>query len=217
MEDRVPQLSVPLRGLRPLHRTSRKLSPRFFSRDAVEVARDLLGCLLVRRIGGTLLSGRIVEVEAYPGAGDPASHSFNGRTDRNAVMFEPGGRLYVYFTYGMHCCANVVTGRRGEGAAVLLRAVEPVAGIEAMTVRRGFDAAPADGRLLTGGPARLCQALGITLRDNGKDLRGDEIHLLRGVRPPEGAIASSPRIGISRAKGRRWRFHLKANPFVSRR
>jgi DNA-3-methyladenine glycosylase len=158
-----------------------------------------------------------VEVEAYPGRGDPASHSYRGRTPRNEVMFARGGHLYVYFTYGMHFCANVVTGREGEGCAVLIRAVEPVAGGARMVRNRGLKREPVVPRLLTGGPARTCQALGITGFDNGTDLTGGKIFLLRGEAVPDDAVAASTRIGISSAKGRKWRFFLRENPFVSKK
>lgn len=134
----------------------------FYARPAPDVAGDLLGKLFV--LGPC--AGRIVEVEAYLGADDPASHSYRGQTARNQVMFGPAGHLYVYFTYGMHWCANVVTGAAGVGEAVLLRAVEPVAGIELMSSRRGGRT----GRALCSGPAKLCQAFGIDRRFDGAEL-----------------------------------------------
>src|SRR6266511_3967496 len=132
---------APARQPRPLPRS-------FYRRPSPEVAPDLLGRLLVRPVGDALLIARIVEAEAYQ-EDDPASHSFRGMTARTEVMFGPAGRLYVYFTYGMHFCMNVVTGREGEGSAVLLRAVEPLAGLEWMCHRRGV----ADPRLICSGPA----------------------------------------------------------------
>jgi len=197
-----------------------KLPRGFFTRDTVSVARDLLGTHLVRVAGGERLVARIVEVEAYPGDGDPASHSYRGETVRNSIMFGRGGHLYVYFTYGMHYCANVVTGGIGEGAAVLLRAVEPVRGASRMARNRGLErgthSGPHHSRLLTGGPARLCQALGLTLKENGTDLTGREIYLRRGEIVPDTMVGSAPRIGISVAKGKKWRFYIRGNPFVSR-
>jgi DNA-3-methyladenine glycosylase len=135
------------------------------------VARELPGKFLVRRSGRTFLAVRIVEVEAYLGARDPASHAFRGRTNRNDVMFREGGHMYVYFAYGMHFCCNVVTGEEGKGMAILIRAGEPVAGLRLMKLRRGTSVPT----LLCSGPARLCQALGIGRRENGTDLCGDEI------------------------------------------
>jgi DNA-3-methyladenine glycosylase len=167
--------------------------------------------ILVRVLpDGTRLAARIVETEAY-GETDPASHSFRGPTERNAVMFGPAGRLYVYFTYGMHFCANVVTGRRGEGSAVLLRAAEPLEGVDAMRALRRID----DARLLCAGPGRLCQALGIDRGDSGEDLlRGERVWLERAARPE--AISVGPRVGIRHAVDRPWRFWVTGDPFVSR-
>jgi DNA-3-methyladenine glycosylase len=180
----------------------------------VEVAPDLLGRLLVRPLpdGGRLVA-RLVECEAYE-EGDPASHSYRGRTPRTEVMFGPPGRLYVYFTYGMHFCMNVVTGMDGEGSAVLLRAAEPIEGVSEMRARRGVE----DPRLLCSGPARLTQALGVTRADNGADLAsgaGLWISAGRPVRP--GERVAEPRIGISVARDVPWRFFLAGSPFVSKR
>jgi DNA-3-methyladenine glycosylase len=177
------------------------------------VARDLLGRLLGRRLPEGLVAGRIVECEAYE-EGDPASHSFRGLTERTAVMFGPAGHLYVYFTYGMHFCMNVVTGRDGEGSAVLLRAVEPVQGIDVMRDRRGVS----EVRRLCAGPGRLTQAYGVTRAENGLDLvsGGD---LVVGVGDPigEAALRTGPRVGISVAVEKPWRFYVAGSPFVSRR
>jgi DNA-3-methyladenine glycosylase len=185
-------------------------------RDTLSVARDLLGRYMVRGSGRGRLVGKIVEVEAYPGEGDPASHSYRGETARNSVMFGRGGHLYVYFTYGMHFCANVVTGKKGEGAAVLIRAVEPVEGRARMLRNRGLEAGAGHPRLLTGGPARVCQAFGLTKRHNGANLAGPEITLLGGEPVPDSAVAITSRIGISTAKGKKWRFYVRGNPYVSR-
>jgi DNA-3-methyladenine glycosylase len=160
------------------------------------VAPQLLGKLLVH---GPCV-GRIVEVEAYR-QDDPASHTFRGRTERNAVMFGPPGHLYVYFTYGMHHCANVVTGPEGVGAAVLLRAVEPVAGLGEMRDRRGGRPRLADG------PAKLCQAFGIGPEHNGIDVvRGSPIGLFDDGTPPPSDPLVGPRVGISRATDVPWRW-----------
>jgi DNA-3-methyladenine glycosylase len=203
-------------GLTATSRTAappRPLSRRFFARPSPVVARDLLGRLLVRRPGGDVLVARIVETEAYQ-EDDPASHSFAGRTARNEVMFGPAGFLYVYFTYGMHFCMNVVTGRLGEGSAVLLRAAEPVSGLAAMARRRGVSAE----QLLCSGPARLTQAFGVSRAQNGVDLvDGGELWIAAGRRTPDEAVAVGPRIGIRRATDVPWRFEVAGSAFVSRR
>jgi DNA-3-methyladenine glycosylase len=188
-----------------------RVAQRALARPSTVAAPALLGCSLVRVLDdGTRLVVRLVETEAY-GAADPASHSFGGRTPRTDVMFGPAGRLYVYFTYGMHFCANVVTGRRGEGSAALLRAAEPLEGIERMAEHRGTS----NLRLLCSGPARLCQALAIDRADNGADVvAGERIWLERGARP--GAISSGPRVGITRAVEQPWRYWATDDPFVSR-
>jgi DNA-3-methyladenine glycosylase len=175
------------------------------------VARDLLGRLLVHRLPEGVVAGRIVECEAYQ-QDDPASHSYRGRTARTEVMFGPAGHLYVYFSYGVHWCANVVTGRDGEGSAVLLRAVEPLLGLEEMARRRGS----ADPRLLCSGPGRLTQAFGISRSHNGVDLTtGAGPFVSAGRRVPEGAVAVAPRVGISSAREVPWRFSQAGSPFVS--
>jgi DNA-3-methyladenine glycosylase len=192
-------------GVRPLPRS-------FYARSSPEVARDLIGRLLVRRLSAVTLMGRIVECEAYQ-EDDPASHSFRGVTNRTEVMFGPAGRLYVYFTYGMHFCMNVVTGREGEGSAVLLRAVEPLEGLEWMRHRRGV----ADPRLLCSGPARLTQAYGIGRADNGMDLlAARDLFVARGRPIPEDGVGVGPRVGITAATERPWRFYELGNRFVSR-
>jgi DNA-3-methyladenine glycosylase len=176
------------------------------------VAKDSLGRLLVRAGRETTLVGRIVECEAYQ-EGDPASHSFRGLTARTEVMFGPPGHLYVYFTYGMHFCGNVVTGRDGEGSAVLLRAVEPIEGVEWMRRRRGVT----DPRALCSGPARLTQAFGIDRADNGVDLvAGRDLFLSAGRPLTDDQIGSSPRVGITVATERAWRFFELGSPFASR-
>jgi DNA-3-methyladenine glycosylase len=177
--------------------TGRRLGAAFYRRDALEVAPDLLHKVLV--VDGC--AGRIVEVEAYR-SDDPASHSFRGSTPRNAVMFEPGGRLYVYFTYGMHHCANVVTGGAGDGQAVLLRAVRPTAGLELMRARRGGKPDP----LLADGPGKLCQAFAIGRDDDGADLvRGDRVTILDDGAAVPPAV-TTPRIGIRVGVERPWRW-----------
>jgi DNA-3-methyladenine glycosylase len=177
------------------------------------VARELLGRHLVRVVEHSTLVGRIVETEAYR-QDDPASHSYRGRTARTEVMFGPPGHLYVYFTYGMHFCMNVVTGREGEGSAVLLRAVEPLVGVDRMGERRG-------GRRVTelcSGPARLAQAFAVTRAQNGADIVADgRLFVTRGSRLPDVLVGTSPRIGIRHGVAEPWRFYEVGSPFVSRR
>jgi DNA-3-methyladenine glycosylase len=185
----------------------------WFDRSAREVAPDLLGKLLVHDAPEGRVAGRIVEVEAYLGPEDLAAHSARGRTQRNAVMFGPPGHLYVYFTYGMHFCMNVVTGRDGEGSAVLLRAVEPVEGIELMRSHR----AARDDRLLCSGPGRLAQAFGIGRAQNGIDLvSGDEMLIATGKPVLRSLVGEGPRVGIRSAMDRPWRLYELGNPHVSR-
>jgi DNA-3-methyladenine glycosylase len=188
----------------------------FYLQPTLKAARDLLGLFFVRKIGKNRLVGRIVEVEAYLGSKDPASHAYRGRTKRNEVMFSRGGHLYVYFTYGMHYCCNVVTEGEGIGHAILLRAVEPIAGIGLMRRNRKRPAEENHTRLLCSGPARLCQAFGIGRRENGTDLCGNRIWIARDIhstRPR--SISRSTRVGISEGKKHRWRFFIKSCPFVS--
>jgi DNA-3-methyladenine glycosylase len=180
--------------------------------DSLVVAPQLLGWELVSIAGGTPTTGRIVEVEAYHGASDPASHAYRGLTRRTTPMFEAGGAIYVYQSYGVHACVNIVTGPAGKGQAVLIRALEPTIGLPAMTTRRNN----ANPRLLTTGPGRVSQALGITL-----DLSGGRLGTTLSLRPPAirtppGDIVATPRIGISKATQLKWRFYLKNNLSVSR-
>ncbi len=179
--------------------------------DAATAAQALLGCTLISTIGGKHVAGRIVETEAYDQT-DAASHSWRGRTPRTDIMFGPAGHLYVYFTYGMHYCCNVVVGEDGYGAAVLIRALEPLEGIEIMRSRRG-DKADTE---LTNGPAKLCQAFGIDRRVNGCDLRDGNVRLLPAERPLRGNIIQTTRIGITQAKDMPWRWYIKNNPYISR-
>jgi DNA-3-methyladenine glycosylase len=175
------------------------------------VAPDLLGRLLVRRLPDVTLVGRIVECEAYQ-EDDPASHSFRGLTSRTEVMFGPPGRLYVYFTYGMHYCMNVVTGAEGEGSAVLLRAVEPLEGLDWMRARRGVEGV----RALCRGPARLTQAYGVGRAENGVDLvDGRDLLIAAGRAVAPDLVGAGPRIGIRLATDRPWRFFELGSPFVS--
>ena len=182
----------------------------FFSRSPLELAPALLGCELRHRINSENLSARIVEVEAYLGVGeDPASHAHGGPTQRNREMFETPGRLYVYFTYGMHHCMNVVCESRGMAGAVLLRAAEPILGSEIMCARRSRG-----GVDISNGPAKLCQAFGIDLSANGIDLVRGPLGIWSGEPPKR--IIRSPRIGISKALDRNYRFSDADSAHVSR-
>ena len=200
-----------------------KLPREFYLRPTLKVAPDLLGKRLIRIDRGRRLVGAIVEVEAYLGARDPASHAYRGRTLRNDVMFREGGYLYVYFTYGMHFCCNVVTEEEGTAGAVLLRAVEPVEGMEQMKMNRatkmtsGIGASGMRRQIanLTNGPARLCEAFGIGREQNGTDLLGDEIYVADAPAIPRRQITATTRIGIRENVDKRWRFFITENPWVS--
>jgi DNA-3-methyladenine glycosylase len=177
------------------------------------VARRLLGALLVHEEDGCRVAGRIVEVEAYLSRADPASHSHGGRTARNASMFLAPGHAYVYRIYGMHHCFNVVTAREGIGEAVLVRALEPLEGLEAMASRRGRSHA----RDLCSGPAKLVQALGIGPRHDGLDLVGGALRIELAPEPiGEVTIRAGPRIGISKAVDLHLRFAIAGAPWLSR-
>lgn len=184
--------------------------PGFLAEPVESVAERLLGCYLERTVDGRRLLVRIVEVEAYDQE-DEASHTFRGMTARNEVMFGEAGFLYVYFTYGMHHCCNVVTGVPGHGSAVLLRGAEPVEGVDEIERRRGIG-----GRNATNGPAKLCQALAIDLALNGHDLRREPLRLLEGRLGPDETVARGTRIGITKAADLVRRYYVAGNPFVSR-
>lgn len=180
-----------------------RLPRTFFDRDTALVARELLGCLLVHRSGGTERIGRIVETEAYLGVGDLAAHSSKGVTPRTRVMFGPPGHAYVYLIYGMHHCVNIVTEGPGQGTAVLLRAVEPVQNLH--------------GR--TSGPGLLCRAMDIDRRLNGHDFCSDDLHVLARPAAWSAAIVHRPRVGVDYAgdwAARPLRFYLEGNRHVSR-
>jgi len=193
--------------------TSPRLRREFFSRDPISLARDLLGRVLFYRTAESLLAGRIVETEAYTGATDAASHAFRGPTARNAVMFGPAGHAYVYFTYGMHHCLNVTAERPGQPGAVLLRALEPLAGIDVMRARG--DRGPV-ARLLSG-PGKIGRAFGLTLADNGRDFTRGPLGISGGVPVADRQVAISRRIGISRAVELPYRFGVIGSASVSRR
>jgi DNA-3-methyladenine glycosylase len=186
------------------------LPAAFFARDTIRVARGLLGCVLESRIGGAATAGRIVEVEAYVGPHDAAAHGYgNRRSPRNERLFGPPGTAYVYFIYGMHWCVNAVTERDGYPSAVLVRALEPLAGLETMRRRRRVR----DDRLLCSGPARLCEALGITGRVNGVSLQGPTLRILPRTRRPR-AIRVTPRVGIRHAADWPLRFVEAGSPWT---
>jgi DNA-3-methyladenine glycosylase len=190
-----------------------RLPRGFYTRPAAEVARDLLGQSLVRVTDdGALLGGKIVETEAYLAEDDPASHSAKGPTRRNRSMFQQPGTLYVYTIHAKYCM-NVSTDRSEIGSAVLIRAIEPLWGIEKMALARG----QSDLRRLTRGPAMLCQALGITTAEDGIDLLvSDKLAIISGETIAESEIAAGPRIGISRAIELPLRFYVSSSPFKSR-
>ncbi|MGH7522216.1 MAG: DNA-3-methyladenine glycosylase [Gemmatimonadales bacterium] len=185
---------------------------KFYARPTEEVARGLLGRILVSDVGGQRhqTAGRIVEVEAYVGPHDPACHAYgHRRTARTEPLYGPPGTAYVYFTYGMHWCLNAVTEIRGFPAAVLIRALEPIAGLDTMRRRRGKDP-------LCAGPARLCEALGVTGALNGVSLQRGPLRIVEGAAPRKSAIATGPRIGITQAADWPLRFYLKDSVWISR-
>lgn len=201
----------------------------WLSRRALEVAPELLGCVMERASAEGTVAVRLTEAEAYEGADDPGSHAYRGRTERNAVMFGAAGHLYVYFTYGMHWCANVVCGPDGLSSAVLLRAGEVIDGVELARKRRP---AARNDRDLARGPARLAAALGLDRSDNGADLLDPEVdvRLHAGGRPPDPGraaadpeagrrpaetIRTGPRVGLANGATRPWRFWLDGEPTVS--
>ncbi|MBV6487788.1 MAG: DNA-3-methyladenine glycosylase [Pseudorhodoplanes sp.] len=182
-----------------------RLNRAFFARSVHEVAPDLIGALFLFNGAG----GRVVEVEAYHHT-EPAAHSHRGMTERNAVMFGPPGHAYVYRSYGMHWCVNVVCEHEGSASAVLIRAIEPTQGIAAMRRRRGVS----EERLLCSGPGRLCQALGITRAHNGLPL--DRAPFELRARPQTPDIAVGVRIGISKAADLPWRYGVRGSPYLSK-
>jgi DNA-3-methyladenine glycosylase len=197
----------------PIRRAA-TLPVSFFDRPAEVVARELLGALVVSRAGGMLTSARIVETEAYLGYRDPASHGYlHRRNQRNAALFGPPGSWYVYLSYGIHWCANLVCEAEGTASAVLLRALEPVQEIATMRDRRGR----VDDRELCSGPGKLCQALGITRDLDGKMMPGSEVRVLGATVALPVEVAVTPRIGITKAADWPLRFLVAGNPHVSGR
>lgn len=192
--------------------SGKPLTKAFYARPTAEVARRLLGQVLVSRVDGREVSGTIVETEAYLGPDDPACHAYgHRRTPRTEPLYGPPGTAYVYFTYGMHWCLNAVTERVDYPAAVLIRALEPLAGIELMRRRRG--AVP--DRALCAGPARLCEALGITGEQNGGSLQQGALRIVPGRRA-RFRVAVTPRIGITTARDWPLRFVIAGSSWLSR-
>ena len=188
----------------------------FFRQDTVELARKLLGCLLIHRTPDGVAGGMIVETEAYIGAIDKACHAYRNRSERTEVMYHDGGVAYVYFIYGMHYCFNVVTGPEGEGNAVLIRALEPVIGLELMQRRRNTKSV----RNLCNGPGKLCQALAITKNEYGLDLCAADspLRLIRSRHIADAQSVATPRINVAYAEEAAawpWRFYVKNSPYVS--
>ncbi len=189
----------------------RPLPREFYLQDTVRAARSILGKVLVHRTEDGVLSGRIVEAEAYT-SNDPSCHACKGMTKRNAPMFGPPGHAYVYFTYGMYHCFNAVTAPEGVGEAVLIRAVEPLEGIDLMIRNRGTDVLTN----LASGPGKLCMAFGLGREQNTLDLTGSDLMIVDDGFVP-GEIVTSTRIGIRLAADYPWRFYLRGNPHVSRK
>ena len=197
-------------------RSGRGLDRDFYRRDPRDVAPELLGKVLVHRQPEGVRAGRIVEVEAYCGPIDPAAHTYRGRTARNATMFGPAGLLYVYFSYGVHWCANVVCGDEDEGVAVLLRALAPLEGIEQMHAARG--PAARRPRDLCSGPGKLTQALGIGREHDGVDLVTDgRLSIVDDRSGTPADVVQATRVGISVAAEEPWRWYVAGDPNVSRR
>lgn len=188
-----------------------KVERAFFARSTPKVAKELIGCTLVRVVEGEVLAGRVVETEAYRGRGDPASHAYRGITRRNSVMFGEAGHAYVYFVYGANYCLNVTTEGVGSAGAVLIRALEPTNGIGTMMSNRALK----EASHLADGPGRLTQALAIGRVFEGVDMvSSKELFFQEREQVPE--IVSGPRVGVNRGTERRWRFCEKGSPFVSK-
>ncbi len=199
----------------------KKLEKNFYTRDVLIVAKELLGKIFVfqdKRINQNL-SAKIVEVEAYDGKVDEASHTFNGKTERNKIMFEEGGYLYVYFNYGMHFCANVVTGKKDEGTAILLRAMEPILGEHIFSERRFNKTVFTEKEKinLLNGPAKICQAFSINREQYGTDLTKGNIYLIDSPNLKDSQFITTKRIGIKKSVDLPWRFYIKDNPFISKK
>ncbi len=196
-----------------------KLKRAFYTKDVLTVANELLGKVLVKNYGGKTYSGRIVEVEAYDGRTDQAAHTYVGKTKRNEIMFNEGGYLYVYLIYGVHYCCNVVTGTACTGTAILIRAVEPLEGVNRMINNR-FGKKKLGGKelyQLTNGPGKLCKSFGINKNHSGVDLTNGIIYLEDSMLKKNEEIGVSRRIGITKSAHLPWRFFIKNNPYLSRK
>ncbi|MCB9220059.1 MAG: DNA-3-methyladenine glycosylase [Ignavibacteriales bacterium] len=200
---------------------NKKLKKDFYKRELLTVAKDLLGKIFVfddKRIKKKL-KAKIVEVEAYDGSIDEAAHTFIGKTERNKIMFEEGGFLYVYFTYGKHFCANVVTGNKDEGTAILLRAMEPISDLKLFSERRfkKTNLSKKEKINLLNGPAKICEAFNINREQYGINLTANEIYLLEAPKISEENVITTKRIGIKKSIDLPWRFYIKDSQFVSRK
>jgi DNA-3-methyladenine glycosylase len=205
--------------LRGVAGAGRAFPRRFYERPVPRVARELLGAILVSRLGGRLTAGRIVETEAYLGPEDGASHAAFRPASR-WLFYGRGGIAYVFWAYGLHHCLNAIAGPPGTPGCVLIRAIEPLAGLGTMARRRGLRESRRPVRAsaaLAGGPARLTKALGVTVRDTGRDLRRGPLTIHRGIAHGHRAVATGPRIGITRSPELPLRFWLRGSRFVSRR
>lgn len=191
---------------------SQKLKKDFYNRPTLRIAKEVLGKYLVVNRNGKKLCGKIVEAEAYIGHSDPASHAYRGMTPRNKIMFGQPGFAYVYFTYGMYHCLNLVTEKKGVPAAVLIRALEPIEGIKIMKRRRKRKKLEE----LTSGPGKLCQAMGITRELYGADLCGRTIYL-EDRNKQSVKIVTTNRVGVDQGKEKKWRFYIRESRFVSRK
>ncbi|MCB9207433.1 MAG: DNA-3-methyladenine glycosylase [Ignavibacteriales bacterium] len=200
---------------------NKKLKKGFYKRELLTVAKDLLGKIFVfddKRIKKKL-KAKIVEVEAYDGSIDEAAHTFIGKTERNKIMFEEGGFLYVYFTYGKHFCANVVTGNKEQGTAILLRAMEPISDLKLFSERRfkKTNLSKKEKINLLNGPAKICEAFNINREQYGINLTANEIYLLEAPKISEENVITTKRIGIKKSIDLPWRFYIKDSQFVSRK
>lgn len=197
----------------------KKLPKKFYLNNTLKVAKQLIGKLLVYNSPKGLITGIIVETEAYIGAIDESAHSYRGKTLRNQVMFEEGGLLYVYFTYGMHFCLNVVTGKKDVGNAVLIRAVEPINGLDILGINRFNKEVLNEKEIvnLTNGPAKLCQAFGIDKSQNGYDLCSDDLFIANYKTIKKDKINFSTRIGIRKSVEFPWRNYIVNNKYVSKK
>lgn len=186
----------------------------FYSRDTIVVAQELLGKVLQHETSDIILSGIIVETEAYLGSEDPASHAYRGQTQRNSPMFDASGRAYVYFIYGNHYCFNVVAHHQGTAGAILIRALEPVDGIHLMKQFRAVK----DKKTLTNGPGKLTQAMGITKKNNGQFLTSGNLCVINGSKYLNNInVVATPRIGIKKGTESLYRFIITDNPYISKR